>query len=309
MARLLLPLYFNLNFTMRVISVIASNTWMDHTTFSFCPTPKKLEYLSLERYSVRASIWGEGPPLVLLPGLAGGYELLGPFIRELSKRFEVHSFQYLGEEDGFSLRHEFNFPQLTQDLADIISHWRLEAPNLCGVSFGGALALQFALEKPAQVGSLIIQGAGVAYERGMVQRFASLILSHYQLPHHNPMVNQFFKLFLAGKPIPQSQLDEVTRICWETDQSIISKRLRMLKNFDLRKQRRKITAPALFLRGQKDALLNSGNFAGLKAIAPQGRFQVLGSLGHLAFIQAPAEIADIAEGFIKSYCTPLETVA
>ena len=43
--------------------------------------------------------WGEGPPLILVPGLAGGYELLGPLARLLAGHFRVISYQLRGEEE------------------------------------------------------------------------------------------------------------------------------------------------------------------------------------------------------------------
>jgi len=287
---------------MRNISVIASSAWNSHFGFDYNLTPSSSEFLSLKKHSIKACVWGSGTPIVVLPGLAGGMDLLAPFIHELSKDFQVFSYQYLGEESGFTFRNDFHFNDLVDDLNSILGYWGLEKPHLCGLSFGGALSLNFAAKYPNKIASLIVQGAGASYERGMVQRLASLILSHYQLPHHNPLVNQFFRLFTGGQKLADSQINGIAKICWETDQTIIAKRLRLLKNFNLAKINSALKAPSLFLRGQKDPLTSPQNFAALESITSYSKSVTLKDLGHLAFIQSPTTL----KGHIMKFVQELE---
>ena len=62
---------------------------------------RRLDHLT--HYTARYCVWGDGPPLVLVPGLAGGFELLGPLARLLARDFQVISYQLRGEDDCFSL--------------------------------------------------------------------------------------------------------------------------------------------------------------------------------------------------------------
>jgi len=277
--------------------VISTDAWNSIFT-SFCPTPAQMDFVSLSNYTARTATWGQGPPLVLLPGIAGGFELLGPIIRELSKSFKVYSYQYQGEDQFFSVRNSLSFSDFEQDLDELLEFWGLEKPNLFGASFGGALALKYALNHPYKLGSVITQGTGSKFERGMIQRLAALILSYYQLPDTNPLVNQFFRLFLGGKSATNEQIDAIARACWSTDQAVISSRLRILKHFDISNCRRKITMPSLFLKGQKDILLSQQNFAQLQEVSSQSEMHILGGLGHLAFVQSPELIAKIIGDFI-----------
>ena len=49
----------------------------------------------LTHYTAEHIDWGgDGPPLLIVPGLAGGYGLLGPLARELSRHFRVISYQF-----------------------------------------------------------------------------------------------------------------------------------------------------------------------------------------------------------------------
>lgn len=278
--------------------MIQSNAW-NSIFSSLCPTPDQLDFVSLSNYTARTAIWGQGPPLVILPGIAGGFELMGPVIEELSKSFKIYSFQYRGEDNFFSVRNCISFSDFEQDLDEILAFWRLEKPNIFGASFGGALALKYALNNPNKLGSVITQGTGIKYERGIIQRLASMILSYYQVPETNPFVNQFFRLFLGGKSFSDEQIESIARVCWSTDQAVIRGRLRILKQFDLTNCKKKINVPTLFLKGQKDILLSHDNFAQLQDLCVNNEMHILGKLGHLAFFQSPKLIAKIIHDFIS----------
>jgi len=278
--------------------VIQSNAW-NSIFSSLCPTPDQMDFVSLSNYTARTAIWGQGPPLVILPGIAGGFELMGPVIEELSKSFKIYSFQYRGEDNFFSVRNCISFSDFEQDLDEILAFWRLEKPNIFGASFGGALALKYALNNPNKLGSVITQGTGIKYERGIIQRLASMILSYYQVPETNPFVNQFFRLFLGGKSFSDEQIESIARVCWSTDQAVIRGRLRILKQFDLTNCKKKINVPTLFLKGQKDILLSHDNFAQLQDLCVNNEMHILGKLGHLAFFQSPKLIAKIIHDFIS----------
>jgi len=278
--------------------VIQSNAW-NSIFSSLCPTPDQMDFVSLSNYTARTAIWGQGPPLVILPGIAGGFELMGPVIEELSKSFKIYSFQYRGEDNFFSVRNCISFSDFEQDLDEILAFWRLEKPNIFGASFGGALALKYALNNPNKLGSVITQGTGIKYERGIIQRLASMILSYYQVPETNPFVNQFFRLFLGGKSFSDEQIESIARVCWSTDQAVIRGRLRILKQFDLTNCKKKIKVPTLFLKGQKDILLSHDNFAQLQDLCVNNEMHIIGKLGHLAFFQSPKLIAKIIHDFIS----------
>src|SRR5262245_47939066 len=58
-------------------------------------------YLHLAGCTVEYVVRGAGQPLVLVPGLAGGVDLLEPLIERLSRRYQVVACQLRGEGWGF----------------------------------------------------------------------------------------------------------------------------------------------------------------------------------------------------------------
>lgn len=63
---------------------------------------------------------GQGDPILIVPGLAGGIELLEPLVDELQKSHRVITYQIRGEGRGMFDRN-FGFRQLVADLDEIIA--------------------------------------------------------------------------------------------------------------------------------------------------------------------------------------------
>jgi len=257
-------------------------------------------YAHLRNYSVSFAEWGEGPPLILVPGLAGGFELLGPLARLLARHFRVLSYQLRGEDDPFALREGFGMRDLVDDLAEFIAWQGLERPSILGVSFGGALALDFAARYPHRLDRLVIQGAGAYFDHGLLQQVAGIILSRYPLPTDNPFVNQFFNLLFGGRQRPGALFEFVTSQCWQTDQSVMAHRFHLVEPFDMGERLGHIVAPCLVLAGDRDLLVSEESLQALVQGVPDARLVRLPGSGHLAFATRPDEIADAVREFLSA---------
>jgi len=252
----------------------------------------------LKYYNAQYCVWGHGPPLVLVPGLAGGYELLGPMARLLARHFRVISYQLRGEDDCFALRRHFDLPDLVEDLREFLDWMGLERPNVLGVSFGGTLALELAARHPLRLNTLTVQGAGAQFERSLLQQVAGLILSRYPLPPDSPFVNQFFNLLFGSKQRPGPLFEFVTRQCWQTDQSVMAHRFAMVESFDMQARLHRITAPTLILTGERDLLVSPTSLAKLAEGVTDSKTVSLRGCGHLAFVTRPECVAAEVKQFI-----------
>jgi pimeloyl-ACP methyl ester carboxylesterase len=255
-------------------------------------------YAHLKHYTVESCEWGDGPPLILIPGLAGGFELLGPLARLLASHFRVISYQLRGENDCFSLRRQFGLSDLVDDLAEFLDWTCLERPAVMGVSFGGVLALEFAARCPSRLSALMVQGVGARFERGLIQQVAGLVLERYPLPPDNPFVNQFFNLLFGGKQRQGPLFHFVTRQCWQTDQSVIAHRFHLVEQFDMHDRLDRILAPSLILAGERDLLVSPRSLQALRDGIPHAEFATLPRCGHLACVTRPEAVAQEVERFL-----------
>jgi pimeloyl-ACP methyl ester carboxylesterase len=226
---------------------------------------------------------GDGDPLVLVPALAGGTGLLRPLIDELSQDHQVITFELRGEKECLCDR-SYHFDRLVRDLGEIVDQLALERPSLCGVSFGGAIALDFASRFPNRVGSLVVQGAGAVYRDRLFDNVARKVLDRLLLPGDNPFVNQFFRLLTAQSSQDRFGLDFAIDNCWTTDQSVMAHRFVLLEEYDVTGRLGRLRMPTLLLTGERDVLQSADDMRVITNEVPQAELRMVAGAGHFAFV-------------------------
>jgi pimeloyl-ACP methyl ester carboxylesterase len=228
-------------------------------------------FVHLGKYTAELHESGSGSPVVLVPGLAGGIGLLGPLARALAPNRHVFAYQLRGENDSFNLRRPCDLDDLVDDLAELIDSLRLERPTIMGLSFGAIIAL-----------------------------IASTVLARFPLPADSPFVNQFFNLLFGARQKKDSLFEFVTGQIWQTDQSVMAHRFRLVEDLDLQGTLHHIKAPTLVLAGERDVLVSQKNLAPLSEEIPDVSVCRLPQCGHLAFVTRPEAIARQVEQFLES---------
>ncbi len=114
---------------------------------------------------VRRSGRGQGPPIVLMPGIMGTSVSWYPYVAELAALHQVYAVDPLGEA-GHSIQTR---PLETNDdladwLADVLNGLGHEKVHLVGLSRGGFLALNLAIRSPDRLAGVIaFEPAGFAW--------------------------------------------------------------------------------------------------------------------------------------------------
>ncbi len=227
---------------------------------------------------------GKGEPIVLVPGLAGGWKLLAPLARKLARKNRVILYGFRDELDPLSTRPARQIGDHAHDLAALIGELGLERPTIFGVSFGGAVALEFAVEEPHRVGRLVLSGVESRFRATIASTIARRVLERFPLPGDNPFVNQFFNLFHGGKPGPGPVPRFIVERCWETDQGVMARRLAMLEGFDVTDRLWRLDAPTLILAGTRDVVVPPSRQKALAVAIAGARFESIEDAGHVGFL-------------------------
>jgi len=103
---------------------------------------------------------GHGPPLVLVPGIQARWEWMRPTVTALARHFRVLSFTLAGEA---SSRHAFEprlgFDNFIAQLDRVLDEAGVREAVICGVSYGGLIALRYAALRPDRVQQLVLVSA------------------------------------------------------------------------------------------------------------------------------------------------------
>ncbi|HJR59063.1 MAG TPA: alpha/beta hydrolase [Vicinamibacterales bacterium] len=100
---------------------------------------------------------GSGPPLIVVPGVQGRWEWIRPALEQLRQRCRTISYSLCGDfGSGRRLDASRGFDNYLDQLDDVFDQLRLEQAAVCGISYGGLVALRYAATRPGRVSALII---------------------------------------------------------------------------------------------------------------------------------------------------------
>src|SRR4051812_2110926 len=104
----------------------------------------------MSEYNPQLTIEGNGPPLVLVPGINGGGQLFYRQVPRLSAGYRVATYSLRDDAEAMDT--------LVADLRGVVDRITPAEGRaiIVGESFGGALALTFAFAHPERVEALVI---------------------------------------------------------------------------------------------------------------------------------------------------------
>ena len=234
---------------------------------------------------------------MLIPGLQGRWEYLRPAVDALSASFRVLTFS-LGSDDldGYA-----------RTVAAMMTEARVERATICGVSFGGLIAVRFAAAFPSRCSALIL---------------ASTPKPRLRLrPRHETYLRApwiFGPIFLAETPfrlrpeivaaIPDAAARRRftlrslrTALGAPVSLSAMAGRARMIATEDVTPDCARITAPTLILTGERhlDHVVPVDGSSEYLRLIPNARATVIEHTGHLGTITRPDAFAAIVRAFIE----------
>ena len=111
--------------------------------------------------------WGTGIPFVLCNGIGASLEVLDPFVAQLDPDTTVVRFDVPGSGASPDSPFPYRFPYLAAALGKLLKNAGVIDPragraqvDVLGLSWGGALAQQFAFQNPRRCRRLILVSTG-----------------------------------------------------------------------------------------------------------------------------------------------------
>jgi len=257
---------------------------------------------------------GNGPPAIVLHGGPGAHhDYLLPNFDALSRGRElIYYDQRGGGRSAVSRETAVGWREHVADLDQLRGQWGLEQLTLVGYSWGGLLALLYALEHPDRVGRLALVSPAPAwrearqeFERRFQERNLAPALQQQRaelrasgLRERDPAeyAQRVFELSVAPYFFDPTRAHDLTpfRVTGRTQQEVWSS----LNEYDLRPRLADLKLPAILLQGEADVIPLEAS----RVVADllEADFQLLPRCGHVPYIEAYERFVSLLDSFLPA---------
>jgi len=250
---------------------------------------------------------GTGAPLVFVPGLQGRWEYARPTVEALAEYFRVLTFS-LGDEPSWqgAFDRRRGFDAYGDQIAAVLDQADLERAVVCGLSFGGLAALNFASRFSDRVDALVLASTpGPGFTLRPRHQFYTRV----------PWL--FGPLFLIEAPFRAGpelkaalpRAGDRRAFAWTMlrtsvraplSASRMAARARMIGSFDAGGACSRISSPTLVVTGEPslDFVVSVDGTSQYARLIGGARAAVLARTGHQGTLTHPREFAAIVRKFV-----------
>jgi pimeloyl-ACP methyl ester carboxylesterase len=242
---------------------------------------------------------GSGPPLLMIMGMSGTSLSWGePFLKLLREDFDVIAYDHRGVGASTPLDGPVTTRQMADDAAALIAALELDDAHVMGISMGGMIAQQLALDHAERVRTLTL---GCTYCGGEGSALASEAV--------------FGKL---AEAMASGDRERALRAAWEVNVSaqmasdeqayaafhalamrravavaVIMQQMQACAAHDTSARLAQLELPTLVIHGTEDQMLPVQNAELIASRIPGARLEIFEDVGHLFFVERPECSAEL----------------
>ena len=239
------------------------------------------------------SFFGDGPLLVNISGLDGTGRLFFKQIPGLAEHYRVATFRL--RDHG-----RFTYSDLVQDVASIIEGAGEERAIIVGESFGGTIALSFALAHPEMVDRLVIVNSFSRYRHRARLKLLSALVSILPRQLTWPLRFSASSLGLKLDVVKKEDRERFFEAIQTVNLDAYIRRLELIAQVDLDNRLSEIKAPTLFVAAERDIVVPSLKEARFMASrVSRSTVSVIRGAGHACMLGSKVSLASILADWTK----------
>lgn len=236
-------------------------------------------------YKIHYLVKGDGPPLVLVHGVAMRADDWAPLYGALARTHRVYALDLLGYGDSDKPRNaDYSVGMQSEVVRGFMDAMKLRQADVMGASMGGWVALKFASQHPERVRRLVlVSSGGFAFETTL-----------NELSFSAQDIDQLRASLLLQSDradlLPEFVLRDFLRLSKQKAWVVRSAMRSMLQGRDaLDGNVQRVTMPVLIVWGTADRIVPFRLAAAMQKEMPQARVVPLRDCGHLAVFECRAE--------------------
>jgi 3-oxoadipate enol-lactonase len=235
----------------------------------------------------RYSVEGSGPPLIYVAGLDGTGQLFFKQGEPLARSFRVVTFRSRDDD-------RFTYEDLARDLAAIIRDLGEQQATIVGESFGGTVALSFALAYPHMVARLVVVNSFPRFRNRFKIKLGAMLASGLPFRLLWPFRRAASVLGLSIDGVKKEDRRHFWNAIRTVSGAAYARRLQLISGFNIEDRLCEIQAPTVFIAGDRDFLVPSAKEARtMAARMPNAIVRIIKGAGHACLLGDRVRLAEL----------------
>lgn len=255
---------------------------------------------ALNGININYKVDGEGEPLVMIMGFGSPLKTGMNQVPFFKKHYRVITFDNRGVGKSDKPQGPYSTKMMADDTAKLMDYLSIEKAHILGVSMGGMIAQELAINHPQKIQKLILActyagGQDVVNQND--EELAQALQQNQNMPaimidrsFNKPLYKFFFGLF-AKMPMRSFGAEEMAGFA---GQSAACAKHDTLERLQL------IKAPTLVIAGSKDRLINPGSSKVIASKIPNAKLVKIEGGSHSFFIEMKKEFNREVFNFLKT---------
>lgn len=253
---------------------------------------------------------GSGDPLLILNGIFMSCASWAPFVETFSRDNRLLLLDLVDQGRSGRVDHEYTQELQERAVVAFLDHLGLDRAHLCGISYGGEVAMRVASRHPGRVDSLVLANTtawtspwltdiGHAWEHAMSSHDGHVFFATCIPIVYSPGFYAANHAWLAARE--EMFVDVFTPETYDA----FARLTRSAERHDERDRLSAITAPTLVLSSEHDHVTPLPNQTELVAGISGAAHIVIQGSGHASMYEKPAEFTATVLGFVNHPATDI----
>ena len=247
---------------------------------------------------------GQGnPPMVILHGLLGSSRNWVAVAKELVAEYEVFALD-LRNHGKSPHADDMSYPVLANDVMEFVTQQHFSGINLLGHSLGGKVAMQFAVQFPSIVESLIVEDiVPKEYEPHHSREFEGMNALELASLESRKQADEFLSDYIVDWAQRQFILTNLVRdkdgaYQWAVNLKALTRHADAMRINSLRAGDR-YAGPTLFVAGGKSDFVERADALLIQQYFPKNVLKVIEAAGHNVHVDCKAAFIEEILNFYK----------
>lgn len=271
-----------------------------------CAMPQFVRHTNDGDLTFNYVISGSGPRVLFLNGLWASIETFTGMIERLSARWEVLVMDPRGIGGSTIPDRAYTLADCADDVAALCDHVEWGPSPVVGLSFGGMVALEFALGHPERVTNLVLLATSAGGEAGSSYPLHELMALSSK--KRNLEIAKLLDTRPPKRPRLRRRLKRALRVRWRRLRRVVARQPARQKHraptrgeilqvearaaHDVCDRLHRIMVPTLVAAGRFDLLAPVANAEQMAVRMPNAEMRVYEG-GHMFIVQDPAAVTEI----------------